>query len=153
MTTLFAAGMILAVLILLGCVLADVFWPLSIVMVIGLISAVSVLGWSVLWVLWHPIYIGLYVVVAFCWLFFRWTQYVDAKYRKAVEYKKAHPNYCIAIPNWSNEWDDFIHCWFFWPMDMMAYVLKDLLADLWKFIGRMVSESFNKYAKWRFKDL
>lgn len=128
----------------IGFALFDVFWPLSIALVAGI-----ALGW---WfgklddnaLLPHLRFwmIAPYAGIGFVWTFFKWTRFVDAAYR---ENRRAGP------PQWRLHSYAFSAYFFWWPIDVVAYILSDLLEDVWQRISAMVAQSFDRYARWRFK--
>jgi hypothetical protein len=78
------------------------------------------------------------------WVFFRWTQLVDR------ELARSHYNHRLP-PKWSAHSYDFAPYFFYWPIDVAAYLLSDFLRQAWEFLARMVAASFDQYAEWRFK--
>lgn len=119
----------------------DVFWPLTVALVIGL-----AVGWwlghaDVLWSLLRWEFAVAYVAIGFAWVFFKWTRLVEARFREQDQ----------RPPKWADHWDDFAAYFFYWPFDVAAYVMSDLVRELWKFTARMVSRSFDRYAEWRFR--
>lgn len=124
----------------IGLAIFDVFWPFTVVLALGMalgwwfgrLGALHVLqAWMIL-----P-----YVAVGFAWTFFKWTRFVEDAYRTD---RKAGP------PKWSHHSYDFAAYFFYWPIDVVAYVLSDLLEDVWRWVSAMVARTFDRYAQWRF---
>jgi hypothetical protein len=132
------AVLVAAVLVVLASF--DVFWPLGLL----LASAVAA-GWWMghsdwLLALWRPWYLAAYVPIGFAWVFFKWTRLIE----KALRDKASR------VPRWSDHWDEFVSHFFYWPVSVVAYVFCDFLQEVWRWLSRMVTRSFDRYAEWRF---
>jgi hypothetical protein len=132
--------------------IVEVFWPFTLV-------AVGLIAWGIwgneaanqfMWSLLHWQYITPYVLVGLGWLFFKWTRVVDAALKDAKKYPGRELNF---LPTWSEHSYDLAPHFFYWPMSVVAYVLHDLLFDLWDYISTMVAGVFNRYANYRFNTL
>jgi hypothetical protein len=121
----------------------EVFWPLTVV----LAATVSGLWWvgqgDTLSTLLQPWYLAAYFPIGFAWVFFKWTRLVEASVRS----RSKEP------PEWSRHWEDFIAHFFYWPVSMLAYLLSDVLREAWRLVSRMVAQSFDRYAQWRFRSV
>jgi hypothetical protein len=47
---------------------------------------------------------------------------------------------------WKNHKADYAAYWAYWPVDMLIYVLGDLLRDIWNWIAKLVEAKFNAYS-------
>jgi hypothetical protein len=146
MTLLLITGLI----VLLVFALFDTFWPLTVGLILGLAA-----GWwfghsGLLLPLLQPQFAVLYFLIGLGWVFFKWTRLVE---KKLKEHYIAYGHNTARVPT-PPKWE--VHSWnfsayfFYWPLDMVAYVLSDLLRDAWRVISRTVSRSFDRYAEWRF---
>lgn len=141
------SGGILIGLLLVGLAIADVFWPLTIILAASLGAAWWMANLDLIWKYIHLS--PMYFVAGFVWVFFKWTRLVDRELDQAKRFHKKSP----TIPKWSSHSYVFSAYFFYWPIDMLAYILSDLLSDAWEWISNMVSRSFDRYAEWRFKEL
>ena len=142
---LFAIGLFIAVIL----AVCDVFWPFTVTLVCGWIAAWYLGHLQDIRPLLRPDLIVGYIVLGLAWVFFKWTRLVEDEIKRARNLKTINPQ----PPRWSHHADAFIAYFFYWPLDLIAYVLDDLLSDAWKWISRMVTQSFDRYAEWRFKSL
>jgi hypothetical protein len=148
MTTEIVASAI--VIVAVAFALADLFWPITVSVAFG----VALAWWFGRLVYLHawlrPWMFPAYVFVGFAWVFFKWTRIVEASLR---EDKRIRYEHCrTGPPKWSQHSYDFAAYFFYWPLDVVAYMLSDFLVSLWRGISAMVSGSFDRYAEWRFKE-
>jgi hypothetical protein len=139
-----------ALLVLLIVAAFDVYWPLTVALVAS-IAATWWFGIAVIPWLWNnPLYIAGYLIAALIWIFFKWTRLVEKEFRyhKSLGDSQRANNH--HAPKWSDHSYDYLAYFFFWPFDLVAYILSDVLRDLWNLVSRMVSRSFDRYAEWRF---
>ena len=144
-----AVGIVIGIAVILLAVF-DVFWPFTVSVAIAAI----VVWW---WAMWpniapyiQPVTVAAYFGIACLWVFFKWTRLVERKWR---EHKQASGNaekHRPEPPKWSEHSYDFAAYFFYWPIDMAAYILSDMVQEAWRFVSGMVAGSFNRYAQWRF---
>lgn len=136
-------GLLAVIAIVLILAAFDVFWPFTVALVLG---SIAVWWWGhsadVIAML-RPEFVALYVLVGFAWVFFKWTRLVEKAWR---DDRRSGP------PKWAQHSYDFAAYFFYWPIDMVIYVLSDLVRDAWEFISTMVGRSFDRYATWRFRE-
>lgn len=144
---------IIAVLVLLGFATAEVFWPIGILAVFALIGAWWFSHLAMLLAFLNPFWIAAYFVIGIAWVFFKWTRAVESKLREFKRFRKTYPDYKCDPPRWTEYWDDFTGHFFWWPFSMAAYVLKDVLINVWEWLSRLITKSFDRYAEWRFRSL
>lgn len=143
-------GLAVALVVLLILAAMDVYWPIGAAIV--LVAAVGVTFYSFplwMWVAANWWLIFVYFLIGLPWLFFRWTRFVEKEFRKARNNK----NYRDNIPQWAYHKWSFAPYYTYWPIDFVVYFLNNFLRDVWDFVSRMVSETFDRYARWRFSKL
>lgn len=149
---------VLVLVLFVGFAIAEVFWPLTLLLVVGVAATwfFTSFSFASLAFLLHPLYIGLYIVLGIFWVFFRWTKLVEKKLKQRKKDKARHPDAPSRwedVPKWSDHQWGFLAYFFYWPIDMVAYVLSDLLRDIWNIVSRLVGQVFDRYAEWRFSNL
>lgn len=143
------AAAVLLLLIFLAAL--DVYWPITVVLVVGIAAGFFFLGWPVLqWVTANPWMIVAYLAIGIPWIFFRWTRYIEERFKAAKAHKDTGRHH---IPTWSEHKWEYAPYYFYWPVDMAAYLLSDVLRDVWDAVSAMVTRSFDRYAEWRFSKL
>jgi hypothetical protein len=142
METMMWLGPLVLIAAAIAFAVFDTFWPITVGVAAGI-----VLGW---WFgrlddarpvlhLWMAVP---YVLIGIAWTFFKWTRLVD----DAFENRPSH-----GPPQWRQHSYDFAAYFFYWPLDVAAYVLTDLLRDVWSAVAAMIAQSFDRYARWRFE--
>jgi len=140
--------------------IAEIFWPFT-------LAAAGLVAWGIwgdettqqtLWSLLNWRYITPYVLIGLGWLFFKWTRVVESALKDTMKrvMKRAEPtrfNLEAYLPRWQDHSYDLAPHFFYWPLSMVAYVLHDLLFDLWDYLSDAVAGLFNKYAEHRFSKL
>jgi hypothetical protein len=76
-----------------------------------------------------------YLAIGFVWIWFRWIRLVE-------EYRSDGRKQLL----WSAQKYNFSGYFFYWPIDVVVFILGDLLEDIWRFVSNAVEESFNNYA-------
>jgi hypothetical protein len=124
----------------------DVFWPFTVALLLvgGLVWWFEHFDTVIAWL--RPEFIAAYVVIGFVWVFFKWTRVVEEAWRSAKAYGSKEPK----PPKWSEHSYDFAAYFFYWPLDLIAYLLSDFIQEAWRHISAMVARSFDRYAEWRF---
>ncbi len=54
-------------------------------------------------------------------------------------------------PRFRNHKRDYFSYFFYWPLDMVIYVLGELIRDIWKAVVRLVQDAFDNYSAKRTK--
>lgn len=150
MTTL-EIGLLLAVVVAMACL--DVFWPQAIIAIaaVGFVATIHGVGPVTAMVMrWAPTILPAYALVGAGWMFFRWTRFVRRAYREAHAKRRANER-IEDPPKWSQHSYGFAAYFFFWPTDILAYLLSDFLAEAWRFVSRLVSGAFDRYAQWVYR--
>jgi hypothetical protein len=133
-----------ALVVMVALAVFDVFWPFTVVIVCA-----AAAGW---WLgrsgealaLFRPDLFAFYIVAGIGWVFFKWTRLVETAWKHRSR-SDARP------PKWEDHTYDFAAYFFYWPIDLIAYVLSDFLREAWNFIASIVGRSFDRYAEWRFR--
>jgi hypothetical protein len=133
------ACFVAALLVMVVMAALDVFWPLTVGVAAALSWHIWSHGFASLWALWRPQYIIAYIVIGLLWVCFRWMLLVERKLKQGG-----------GPPLWERHSDDFIAYFFYWPLDVVAYTFSELIVDAWDAISAVFSDSFNRYAHWRF---
>jgi hypothetical protein len=138
------------VIILALLAIAEHFWPATLFLVLSL-------GWlwyqaqlSLLWHLWHWYYLAPYFLIGLGWLWFKWDRLIANELSSWLKYHKAE-TVIEHTPQWSQHSYDLAPHFFYWPLSMVAYVLHDLMFDVWEWISNAVSGAFNRYAEQKVK--
>jgi hypothetical protein len=133
-------GMIALAIVLVLMAAFDIFWPVTVALVLVGAGVWWREGLVVFWLLWRPEIIAGYIAIGFAWVFFKWTRLIEQELRQGA----------TRPPKWSSRSYDFAAYFFYWPLDAVAYLLSDFLQNVWRFIARIVGRSFDRYAEWRF---
>ncbi len=149
-------GVVLVLLLFFAAL--DVYWPIG--AAIFLAGAIGVFFFSFpiwAWILANPLLIFAYFAIGLPWLFFRWTRFVEVQF-KAAKKNIAERDWDASrwerlVPKWSDHKWQFAPYYCYWPVDIIVYLLTDILNDIWKLVSRMVSEAFDRYSRWRFSHL
>jgi hypothetical protein len=143
------AGILGFAVFVVGLAVLDVFWPFT----VGVVAYGIAVWWLSLWPTLAPYLqppaVAAYFAAGCLWVFFKWSRLVERKWREAKHNKLASQ----APPTWAEHQYGFAAYFFYWPIDVVAYVLSDVLTEAWRLVSSMVSQSFNRYAQWRFNRL
>lgn len=135
--------------VMIGFAVTESFIGLSVIALLALIVKGAFFGLPSLWWLLNPIYIAPYLLIGLAWMFFRWTLYVENTLTENARYQHAKE----GPPEWNSHHSEGFSAYFFWwPIDVVAYLLTDVLGDLWNLVSKLVAKPFNRYAEWRFKE-
>ena len=151
-------GGIAVVIALLVFAAVDVYWPIGAVLVAAGFVSTGVYSFPLwAWILGNPLSIAAYFVIGLPWLFFRWTRFVEKQLKREIERKAANKDTPYAklteIPTWKEHKWKFAPYYCYWPIDVIVYLLNDVIREIWNLVSRMVSETFDRYARWRFRKL
>jgi hypothetical protein len=141
---IFIAPSVLLILVVLA--IFDTFWPFTIMVVAGIATLWWTANLMVLSTIAKPILIGGYILIGLAWIFFKWTRLVEKAHASALAYKVRFHNEPTP-PKWSDHSYDFSAYFFYWPLDVISYVLSDLVLDAWKFVSNMVGRTFDRYRR------
>lgn len=125
----------------------DVFWPFTVALALLAVGAWWREGLDIFWLLWRPEIIGAYIVIGLVWVFFKWARLVETTLNRQREYRHD----ILEPPQWADHSYSFAAYFFYWPADVIAYILSDLVREVWNFVASVIGGSFDRYAKWRFQ--
>jgi len=96
--------------------------------------------------------IVLYFVIGFFWSLFKWYRFLIKNRDEEIERTKLYSNHNLSIPKFSDN-KALISNWItFFPVSMLAQLLKLIFKDIAKYISQFYNKSYTKIVNYVYKD-